>query len=112
MKNDLLIIDDPDGRAFRNISKAESLPDTVFQKISIQANELFNKQDHPPLREGMLICTVDLGNQTLQYRIFKVNSDGTVTIALPDLEMKTVPVTSLYYPDVAVKLYLESNDQV
>ena len=78
----------------------------IFEQISLEANKVF-QHDHPLLEKGELICTVELGNNCKQYKIFKINEDNTVNIALPDEVMKTVPVSSLYYPYMAIKLYLE-----
>jgi hypothetical protein len=82
----------------------------IFEQISLQANEVFKKA-HAPLEPDMLICTIAEGNNCKRYKIFEINEEiGTVVIALPDMEMVTVPIDSLYHPEVAIKLFLERGD--
>lgn len=78
--------------------------DTVFQTISIRATEEFNPAS---MRVGDLVGTTELGNNTITYKIFKINADATVEICLPDLVMHTVPVSSLYKGVDARRLYNE-----
>jgi len=103
--DDMLIINDPDGRALRNLKKAGDMSRAIFEQVSLEANKVF-QSNHPPLEVGELICTVALGNNCKQYKIFQIN-EATVTISLPDMVMETVEISSLYYPYMAIKLYLE-----
>lgn len=102
------VISSVDGSYQKKCEFLESLPDghlpmEMKLEINQKANQRF--QESPSkLIVGDLICTLELGNNCLQYKIYEVNDD-TVVIAVRDLVMHVVPKSSLYDPEVCEEIF-------